>query len=178
MIDHQFYPTPPHLVEKAWNKFTESHVTALLEPSAGKAALIDKPRGYYMNSSSTTDCIEAMADNIAVLKQKGLRVVDTDFLSFTTSKLYSHIILNPPFAGGVDHVLKAWDVLVQGELVAIINASTIENPNSEKRQFLINLIDENGDVEFLDAAFTTDDTQRKTNVRVAIVHRKRPPKDT
>lgn len=170
MIDHQFYPTPPHLVEKAWNKFTESHVTALLEPSAGKGALIDKPRGYYMNSSSTTDCIEAMGDNIAVLKQKGLRVVDTDFLSFTTSKLYSHVILNPPFANGIDHVLKAWDILVQGELVAIINASTIENPNSEKRQFLVNLIDENGDVEFLDAAFTTDDTQRKTNVRVAIVH--------
>jgi tRNA1(Val) A37 N6-methylase TrmN6 len=101
MIDNQFYPTPPHLVEIAWGKFKTRNVTALLEPSAGRANLLERSRGHNNHAVNITDCIESMADNIAVLKQKNFRVVDTDFLNFRTSKLYSHIIMNPPFANGV-----------------------------------------------------------------------------
>lgn len=170
MIDNQFYPTPPHLVEIAWGKFKTRNVTALLEPSAGRANLLERSRGHNNHAVNITDCIESMADNIAVLKQKNFRVVDTDFLNFRTSKLYSHIIMNPPFANGVEHVLKAWDILVHGEIVAIINSASITNPNNIKKKFLLKLIEEHGDVEFHDEAFMSPDTQRKTNVRVAVIH--------
>lgn len=30
--------------------------------------------------------------------------------------------MTPPFASGVEHVLKAWNLLYDGELVAILNA--------------------------------------------------------
>lgn len=167
MIDHQFYPTPPELAQQAWNKFDSHNVTALLEPSAGRGDLIEYAGRHYHHR---IDCIEAMADNIAILKSKNLTVIDTDFLTFQTSKIYSHLFLNPPFNQGVKHVLKAWDILKNGELVAIINASTIENPNSVEKRFLASLIEEHGDVEFVDSAFTTPETQRKTPVRVALVH--------
>ncbi len=168
MIDHQFYPTPPDLAQKAWKMFNEHAVTALLEGSAGRGDLITNSGASRYKGRC--DCIESMGDNIAVLKQQSFRVIDTDFLTFSTSKVYSHILINPPFQSGVDHVLKAWDVLIDGEMVAIINAATIENPNSTKKKFLISLIEEFGEVEFVESAFLTPETQRKTAVKVAIVH--------
>jgi len=172
MIDHQFYPTPLSLAEKAWSLFTNKSVRHLLEPSAGRADLLEVCRfdNYSKNYRYNIDCIEAMPDNIAVLKSKGLKVVDTDFLSFSTKKLYDRVFLNPPYSNGISHALKAWDILKNGEMVAILNAATIENPNSADKRFLVSLIEEHGSVEFVDSAFTTEDTQRKTEVRVALVH--------
>lgn len=171
MIDYQFYPTPPELAERAWNLFKNREFTGILEPSAGHGDLIFGCRAQY--HKEIVDCIELAPENIAVLRSKGLRVVDTDFLSFETSKRYSHCIMNSPFANGVNHVLKAWSILKNAELVAIVNAATIENPNDESKQYLVELIEQFGSVEFIDSAFMTEDSKRKTEVRVALIYLKK-----
>jgi len=37
-------------------------------------------------------------------------------LEVEAGAIYSHIIMNPPFADGAKHVLKAWDILFDGEM--------------------------------------------------------------
>jgi len=75
--------------------FNEHAVTALLEGSAGRGDLITNSGASRYKGRC--DCIESMGDNIAVLKQQSFRVIDTDFLPFSTSKVYSHILINPPY---------------------------------------------------------------------------------
>lgn len=166
----QFYPTPPGLMIHAWHKFKNRNFVRVLEPSAGKGDLLEhlKEERYYHNIK--VDVIELNLSHHPILREKKYRVVDTDFLKFQSRVSYSHIIMNPPFNQGVDHVLHAWDLLRDGEIVAIINAETVRNPCTKKRQFLVDLIQKHGDVEFIEDAFMDPDTQRKTEVEIALVH--------
>lgn len=189
----QFYPTPPSLAIKAWNKFENRAIRRLLEPSAGQGSLIDalhrhwadahlnkplsnilKERGVpYMTTRCQWDAIEMNPEFHPLLREKQAKIIGYDFLSFQHGAAYSHIIMNPPFAQGVHHVLHAWDILFTGEIVAIINAETVRNPYSKERQLLVRLIEQYGSVEYLQEEFTTEDTLRKTNVEVALVHLKK-----
>jgi hypothetical protein len=168
MQDLQFYPTPINLAQIARKKFKNRNIIRLLDPSAGDGALLAP-----FNSAHHTikaDCIEIDLDRQAILRAKGYNVIDSDFMQFTGAGMYSHIIMNPPFAQGVEHVLKAFDLLINGELVAILNAETIRNPYTAKRKHLIQLIqDFGGEVEFIESAFMSPDTKIKTSVEVAII---------
>lgn len=174
----QFYPTPPELARRAWEKFKNRDFTRVLEPSAGEGHLADAyPRDYYRGGGSPIDCIELDVTKHPLLREKGLDVVGLDFLQFDgAGAMYSHIIMNPPFAQGAQHVLKAWDMLYDGEIVAILNAETIRNPFSKEREMLVRLIAQNGEVEFHQGAFAMEDAERKTDVEVALVYlRKEAP---
>lgn len=170
MSDNQFYPTPSSLAFKAHGKFKNKAVTRILEPSAGHGNLL---AGFGIDSAyarnDKIDCIEIDFNNQAILRQKGFNVIDGDFMQFDGAGMYSHIIMNPPFNQGAEHVIKAFNLLVNGELVAIVNAETIRNPCTKSRQFLVNLVQDHGDVEFIESAFTDPDTLRKTNVEVALI---------
>jgi hypothetical protein len=173
-MDNQFYPTPPALAERAYKRFENRDITRLLEPSAGRADLIEPVLKSYRWSVPAIDCIEIDLDNQAVLRSKKLRVIDSDFLKFEgKGSYYSHILMNPSFRNGVDHVLKAWEILYDGEIVAILNASTIEHTDSKKKILLASIIKAHGSVEYIDESFLDPDTKRKTPVRVALVHLKK-----
>ncbi|OAI20347.1 hypothetical protein A1359_21160 [Methylomonas lenta] len=170
----QFYPTPRSLAEKAFAKFKSHNFLRVLEPSAGRgdllAPLIDKFNyRYSSHSTDKIDCIELDLDNQAILRSKGVNVVDTDFLEFSGAGMFSHILMNPPWKDGADHLVKAFDLLVDGELVAILNAETIRNPHTAKRKLICNWIEEHGSVEFLSEAFLDPDTLRKTTADVALI---------
>ena len=171
-MDNQFYPTPVSLGVKAFNKFKNRRITRLLEPQAGRGDLVDVVHelasGRY--SKVEVDCCEIDFNNQAILREKKYRIVGHDFLSYRGACLYSHILMNPPFAFGVQHVLHAWNLLFHGELVAILNAETIRNPYTKERRFLVDIIEQHGSVEFVSEAFMSPDTQRKTPVEVAIIH--------
>jgi len=97
-------------------------------------------------------------------------------MKFEGAAHYSHIIMNPPFAQGAQHVLHAWESIWDGEIVAILNAETVRNPFSKERQLLVRLIEAHGEVEFIEGAFATEETLRKTDVEVALVYlRKQAP---
>lgn len=166
----QFYPTPSALAIKAWHLFDKAPIRRVLEPSAGRGDLLEPLRDEFRYCRGPVDTIEVNIAHHPSLREKGYRVIDTDFLKFRSPVGYSHIILNPPFHAGVDHVLHAWEILRDGQIVAILNAETIDNPYTEKRRHLVRLIEQHGRVEYVESAFQDPDTLRKTDVRVALVH--------
>jgi len=189
----QFYPTPLALATKAWKLFKNKHFIRVLEPSGGEGHLVThtEQKGeetivtqmvnmalkvehegqYYHRREVNIDCLEVDVSKHYVLRQKGLEVVGLDFLKFKQGAIYSHIIMNPPFANGVQHVLHAWNILYDGEIVAIINAESIKNPYSKEREFLTGLIEKYGSVEFLQEEFV--EAERKTEVEIALVYLKK-----
>jgi|APLak6261699311_1056244.scaffolds.fasta_scaffold00077_59 hypothetical protein len=186
----QYYPTPLALATKAWKLFKNKHFIRVLEPSAGEGHLVthteqqgeetvftqminvalrvEHEGQYYRRSNVNIDCLEVDVSKHHILRQKGLEVVGLDFLKFKQGAIYSHIILNPPFSFGVQHLLHAWNILYDGEIVAIINAETIKNAFSKERQHLVNLIEKYGSVEFLQEEFV--EAERKTDVEIALVY--------
>lgn len=168
--DLQFYPTPPGLAARAWSKFKNREFVRILEPSAGKGDLaLAYPDAYRRDAAKKIDCLEINYELHGVLKERNLSVIGTDFLEYDgPGAIYSHIIMNPPFQNGDAHVLKAWSILYNGEIVAILNAETIRNPYSRQRQLLASLIERFGEVEYIEGAFK--DAERTTNVEVALVY--------
>jgi len=171
MIDKnkEFYPTPSSLAFKAKGLFKNKRITRLLEPSAGRGHLLEPFLTGNKHYWPKIDCIELDFDNQAILRAKGLTVIDADFMQFDGASLYSHILLNPPFSQGAEHVIKAYNLLFNGEVVAIVNAETVKNQCTKARQFLCGLIKDHGSVEFIESAFTDPDTLRKTSVEVALI---------
>lgn len=173
MDDLQFYPTPKNLARRAWAKFQNRNFVRVLEPHAGHGDLaLAHPDNHEWNHSRhiLPDCCEIDISKHAILREKHLNVVGMDFLKFKSGAHYSHIVMNPPFSDGVKHVLKAWEILWDGEAVAIIGAETIRNPYSAERKLLVSLIEQHGNVEFIEGAFAVPDAERKTNVDVALVY--------
>ncbi|MBB5547460.1 hypothetical protein [Paraburkholderia fungorum] len=170
----QFYPTPPDLATRVWSKLNNKHPDRVLEPSAGKGHLLkgmhDRRHSYGTQSYAHVDCCEIDVRHHSDLRELGVKIVGHDFLAMQSGACYSAIVGNPPFHNGEKHVLKAWDLLWDGEVVMIINAETVRKPLSAERKRLVKLIDDFGDVEFVEGAFEVDDAERRTPVDVAIVH--------
>lgn len=172
MFGVQFYPTPDHLIDRMvepfvgsrWRAFTKSRI---LEPSAGKGDICDRLVNQYGVACKSISCIEIDPELRMVLSGKGYRVLDSDFLEYGEDYWFDLIVMNPPFAAGVDHLLHAWEIMRDGDIVCILNAETIHNPHTEKRRLLSRIIDEHGRCEFVENAFA--DAERKTGVEIAIV---------
>ncbi|MBX3828314.1 DUF4942 domain-containing protein, partial [Burkholderia contaminans] len=155
-------------------KLKDRHPSRVLEPSAGKGHLLKgklNPRYEYSKEYfHNIDCCEIDVRHHADLRELGVKIVGHDFLAMESGACYSAIVGNPPFHSGEKHVLKAWDLLWDGEVVMIVNAETVRNPLNAERRRLVSLIDEYGDVEYVQGAFQVEDAERKTPVDIAIVH--------
>lgn len=170
MDDLQFYPTPRLLANRAWAKFKNRDFSRVLEPSAGDGALIKTaPKDGWERRRFMIDACEIDIAKHPLIESNGSNVVGLDFLKFKAGAIYSHCIMNPPFAEGAKHVLHAWNILEDAEIVAILNAETIRNPYSAERQMLVSLIEKHGEVEFIKDAFNGPDAIRKTDVEIALI---------
>ena len=177
-----FYPTPISMANKMLDGVRWDYVSTILEPSAGKGDLADMinrrwniHRGRsYENKKADIDCIEVDPNLRAILKDKGLRVVHDDFLTYSTMKRYSLIVMNPPFEAGAKHILKAIQLLQDGgQLIALCNAETLKNPYSNERDRLMRILTENeAQIEYITEGFAN--AERKTNVEVALIRFKKP----
>lgn len=186
MDEYQFYPTPPTLIAKMWACFKNKKITRLLDPSAGDGRLLFPPEAFYEEQYFDEsrrfriarhseyyhrDACEIDMAKHPLIREKKVNIVSLDFMDMKEGALYSHIIMNPPFAKGADHVIHAWDILYEGEIVALVNAETLRNPCSRKREQLLKIIADNaGTVEYLQGAFTSEEADRKTEVDVAIIY--------
>ena len=171
-MDFQFYPTPPDLAKRMWAKFKDRDFVRVLEPEAGAGdlAIAGKPEDRWNRGPAFhIDCCEIDATKHGILREKGLNVIGLDFMDLADGAIYSHIIMNPPFAEGAKHVLKAWDVLWNGEISAIVNAETVRNPFSQERRDLVDMIEQYGEVEYIQDAFVVEEAERKTSVEVALI---------
>ena len=202
MFGIQFYPTPPTLVEKMYNKIEWQKVRSILEPSAGKGDIIEGFRQIYIDKekekysqydisygkkpvwNKTIDCVEIDPNLAELLKSKKYsgtiinmyNVTQADFLLWDTFSRYDLIAMNPPFAEGDRHLLKALDLCsTGGQIVCILNAETIKNPYSNIRQDLVNRLNEYcADIEFLQDEFV--DSEHSTDVEIALVYVNIPEK--
>ena len=104
------------------------------------------------------------------LKATDVHIIHDDFLTFDSRKSYDLILMNPPFANGDEHLLKAIDMQSRsgGDICCILNAETLRNLFSNRRRYLASKLQELGaEVTFLTEAFA--DAERKTDVDIAIV---------
>ena len=71
-----------------------------------------------------------------------VKIVHNDFMTFASKKHYDLILMNPPFANGDEHLMKAIQMQQEngGKILCILNAETLLNLYSNKRIFLIILI--------------------------------------
>lgn len=116
------------------------------------------------------DCVETDTNLCAILKDKGYRVCNDDFLLYNDDKHYDLIVMNPPFSNGDEHLLKAIEIAEKtgGKIICLLNAETIKNPYSNKRKLLVNTLEKyNAEIEYVQDAFKN--AERKTGVEVAIV---------
>lgn len=174
-----FYPTPISLLDKIFIGVDWKNVNSILEPSAGKGTICDYIKEnarvgnntYSCYHETEIDCIELDTELRCLLKGKDYPVVHDDFLTFETMKKYDLIVMNPPFIDGDKHLLKALQMQKNGgNILCILNAETIRNPYSNIRKDLVKRLDElNAIIEFHQETFLEPDSERKTNVEVAVV---------
>jgi len=167
MENIQFYPTPENLIKKMWYKLNASRINYVLEPSAGKGHILKfiKERDRKFNIS----CIEINPEFQAILRNDGYRLIDSNFLAYSGLDRFDCIIMNPPFANGEAHLMKAIDLIFNGQIVCLLNAETIRNPFTNTRKELVGKLEELGaDIEFVENGFI--DAERKTAVEVAIIY--------
>jgi len=162
-----FYPTPKHLIAKMWAK-VKNRPNYILEPSAGKGDICE-----YLKSQSRAErevcAIEIDPELRAVLSGKGIKVIDTDFLTYSGPDKFDLIIANPPFDFGVQHLLKAIDIMYSGEIVFLLNAETLKNPYTNiRKKLVVELKKLNADIEYIQEAFK--DSERPTGVEIVLIH--------
>ncbi|KTF59858.1 MULTISPECIES: DNA N-6-adenine-methyltransferase [Bacillus amyloliquefaciens group] len=175
-----FYPTPTQLIRKMTSKIEWKYIKSVLEPSAGKGDLVEAihnqfkyTKNYRRNSKYDIDTIEQDENLRHILEGKDYRVIADDFLTFRTYKKYDLVFMNPPFSRGVQHLLKAIELIEKqqrsGQIVCLLNAETLKNPYSNDRKFLIRKLEEiNAEVEYIQNAFLN--SERSTDVETAVIY--------
>ncbi len=169
MFNKDFYPTPPAVISKMIEPFRgKLSKYSILEPSAGNGAILDYLMDRHLVQKDDVYAIEREPELKMILQQKEYKVLGDDFLQYCGSNHFDLILMNPPFANGDEHFLKAWNLLKNGHIVCLLNAETLSNPFSEKRKLLQKVLEDNSaTVENLGQCFTT--ASRKTNVDVIMV---------
>lgn len=172
MLDNQFYPTPPDMAALMISKIDKTNsLNDVIDPSGGKGDLLDAFHDHWDRHSARKKlyAIEIDRERRATLRGKGYTVIDHDFLAFSGPDKFDLVLMNPPFAEGDKHLLKAFDIVYSGQIICLLNAETIKNPHTRSRQELLKRLDEAGAViEFHQGAF--ENAERKTSVEVALVN--------
>lgn len=114
--------------------------------------------------------LDSVNRELDTVRCANLHIVHDDFLTYNTYKRYQLILMNPPFAEGDKHLLKAIEMQKRGGMViCLLNAETIRNPFTATRQLLKKKLDElEADITFVTDAFSGD-AERKASVDVAII---------
>ena len=174
----EFYPTPQKLIDKMLAGLKCDNIFTALEPSAGKGDIADEIarklksehwRSANDNAQDYVDCIEISSDLRHILKGKGYRVVQDDFLTFKPSKKYDLIVMNPPFSNGDMHLLKALELMENGgTVICLLNAETLKNSYTNTRKLLSEKLKQyNAEIEYISNGFNS--AERKTDVEIAII---------
>lgn len=174
-----FYPTPPGLADKLLAGIDWDYIETVLEPSAGKGDLVkaaaQKARIHRYHKELEVDCVEIDPYLRSILEYEfkeaeQVHIVHDDFLTFQSRKHYDLIVMNPPFAEGDAHLLKAIELQKQygGQIRCLLNAETLLNPCTNRRKILQGQLTELGaEAEYIEGAFTQG--ERATGVTVALI---------
>lgn len=167
MINATFYPTPKHLIKKMLSKI-QGKPSNVLEPSAGKGDIVEALLNFDYRHRPDISTIEKDQDLQATLRGKGIKVIDSDFLTYSGPDKFDLIIANPPFDDGDKHLLKAIDILYRGQIIFLLNAETIRNSHTNARKELVRKLKElDAEVDYISGAFKN--AERPTGVEIALI---------
>ncbi|MER6559745.1 class I SAM-dependent methyltransferase [Streptomyces sp. NPDC001027] len=122
-----WYPTPTRVVDEMLAHAGVREGMSVLEPSAGTGSIV----GPAAELGGVVDCVEIDERRVRVLREQGAarRVVQGDFLDLDPLDCphgYRRVLMNPPFAAGVQHVKHALGFLDDnGTLVAVLPESVM-----------------------------------------------------
>ena len=183
MLETEFFPTPTIVIRDMVHALKNGFKSPLLEPHGGSGAILDyitNPEafsGFSRAVSRNCYTIEIDPELRLILQGKGYQVIGSDFLDYSEPATFNTILMNPPFSNGVKHVMKGWSLLNDGgEMVALLNAETVNNPYSQDRQNLVDLIELYGESKSLGQCFK--DADRTTNVEVICIWLKKPKSES
>lgn len=139
-----------------------------------------RPLDHMLYSDRTpeqTAEMNRLRREMKVIDMVDVHCVNDDFLTYRTYKRYDLILMNPPFADGDLHLLRAIEMQKRhgGSIICLLNAETIRNPYCASRvQLAAKLSELNAEVQYVDDAFSSD-AERKADVDVAIIRIHIPP---
>lgn len=139
---HGFYPTPSPLVDRLMDLADVQSDHTALEPSAGHGAIAERLRAVVGDDLTT---VEMRSDNAQVLRERGFRPIEADFLEVDLPT-FDRIVMNPPFEKKQDvaHVTRAFGLLAPGgRLVSVMSAGVLANQDRATQSFR-DLVDEIG----------------------------------
>ncbi len=129
-----FFPTPPQLVNHIINAASIEPEMRVLEPSAGMGDIAAAAREYTKH----VDVVEIEPQLVEYLKTRGFNPLQSDFLKVDRPEQYDRVLMNPPFAKGLDimHTMHAYTMLKPGgRLVAIVYGQAGEFRNQNHKRF-------------------------------------------
>lgn len=147
--EFEFFPTPSTVAARVIEIADVAPNMRVLEPSAGRAALVENLKGLVF-----VDCIEKMPANAQYLIDLGWfeSVTEADFLGVDPAPIYDRVLMNPPFSKQADikHVTHALRFLKpDGLLVSVMSASVTFRDNKLTTDFRALIRKRGGDIEAL-----------------------------
>lgn len=159
----QFF-TPPALARQLVER-ADVKGQRCLEPSAGHGAIAD---AMVLAGAAAVTCVEKDAACCAVLRSKGLDVIEGDFLMCGPLKMRpDRTVMNPPFSRqrDIDHVLAAFSRLRPGGVLVAVMSGGVEFRSDRKTTEFRALAEKHGAIERLpDASFRESGTDVRTVV--------------
>lgn len=82
--------------------------------------------------------LSRVREQLSALETANVNIVHDNFLTYHGWRRYQLILMNPPFADGDLHLLKALELQKGGgSIVCLLNAETLRNPFTSTRQLLM-----------------------------------------
>ena len=141
--EYQFFETPEILADELIKYANIKENDLILEPSAGKGAIIKAINRVIPNKE--IDCYELMELNHNFLnKILTANLIANDFIENNINKKYNKIIANPPFNKNQDilHIKKMYDCLKNNGKLVSIASNHWKNCNNRNETEFRNWLDE------------------------------------
>lgn len=160
-----WFPTPHPLVMQICDLAGIYTGMTVLEPSAGAGALTAE----VAKRGGVVDSVELDARRVALLREQGdsRRVIRSDFLDLDPldyAEGFDRIVMNPPFATGLDHIKHAIKFMKDdGILVSVMTASLMWWSDKASVEFRAAVEEVGGEIELLPGnSFAVSGTNART----------------
>lgn len=146
---YQFYETPEQFADSMCDSIFDPYLNKkvrILEPSAGKGALLSAVNRWFNSKSihceiAELTAIEYMEDNYKYLQKSfpEASVYNMDFLDYDEYiNYFDYVIANPPFCNGQDlrHFMKMYEVCKPGGvIICVMSTGWLVNAGNKFKQF-------------------------------------------